>query len=86
MRVASEYMCKSNKAYRIGNLWGSDIYTSNSDIVCILQHTALFTIKEFAPTNMEGVSVCLRVTKGRNSYPSTYRNQIRSKKSGPFEV
>ena len=86
IRVASEYMCKSNKAYRIRNFWGSDIYTSDSDVVCIMQHFGMFEIKEYPSNNMAGVAVYFRVTKGRNSYSSTLRNRIRSRKLGPFEV
>ena len=36
VRVYSEYLTKFNKAYRKRNFWGQDIYTSDSDAVCIL--------------------------------------------------
>eukprot|EP00826_Nyctotherus_ovalis_P043846 TRINITY_DN4672_c0_g2_i1.p1 TRINITY_DN4672_c0_g2~~TRINITY_DN4672_c0_g2_i1.p1 ORF type:complete len:451 (-),score=137.30 TRINITY_DN4672_c0_g2_i1:101-1429(-) len=85
IRVAREYICKANKAYRQRNFWGSDIYTSDSDIVCILQHNAMFGIKELPPDKIAGVAVYCRVTKGRNSYQSSLRNGIRSRKLGAFE-
>ncbi len=84
--VASEYLCKSNKAYRQRHCWGSDIYTSDSDVVCILQHCGLLKILDESPKDMAGVAVYFRVTKGRNSYQSTLRNGIRSKKQGQFDV
>ncbi len=85
MKVASEFMSKSNKGYRDAHLWGSDIYTSDSDILAILQHTGMFTIKELPPSTIQGVSVFLRVSKGRSNYPSSLRNRIRSKKSSNYE-
>lgn len=85
IRVGREYMCKSNKAYRQRNFWGSDNYTSESDIVCILQHNSMFGINELPPDKIAGVAVYCRVTKGRNSYQSTLRNGIRSRKLGAFE-
>jgi hypothetical protein len=34
------------------------------------------------PTNFEAIAVYFRVVKGRNNYPSTQRNGIRSRKMG----
>jgi len=85
IRVPSEYMCRANKAYLKRNFWGSDIYTSDSDIVCILQHNSMFGIKELPPDKMAGVAVYCRVTKGRSSYQSNLRNGIRSRKLAGFE-
>jgi hypothetical protein len=85
IRVPNKYMCRANKAYLRRNFWGNDIYTSDSDIVCILQHNAMFGIKELPPDKIAGVAVYCRVTKGRNSYQSSLRNGIRSRKLGIFE-
>lgn len=85
IRIAKDYLCKSNKAYKQRNIWGSDTYTSDSDIVCILQHTSMYPINEVPPESIAGLSVYCRVAKGRNSYQSTLRNGIRSRKSGAFE-
>ena len=43
-------------------------------------HVGAFAITEEEPTDYEGVAVFFRVSKGRNTYPSTQRNGIRSKK------
>ena len=86
IRIAKEYLCKSNKAYRLRRIWGNDTYTSDTDIVCALQHTSLFTIENDPPEAIAGISVYCRVVKSRNTYQGTFRNGIRSKKSGPFEV
>eukprot|EP00826_Nyctotherus_ovalis_P062817 TRINITY_DN9150_c0_g1_i3.p1 TRINITY_DN9150_c0_g1~~TRINITY_DN9150_c0_g1_i3.p1 ORF type:complete len:408 (-),score=96.45 TRINITY_DN9150_c0_g1_i3:147-1370(-) len=85
IRIAKEYMCKSNKAYRMRNFWGSDIYTSDSDIVCILQHSGMFIIGDLPPDKIAGVAVYFRVSKGRNSYQGSLRSGIRSKKLGIFD-
>ena len=85
IRIASEYMCKANKAYRMRNFWGNDIYTSDSDIVCILQHSGIFAIGELPPDKIAGVAIYFRVSKGRNSYQGVLRNGIRSKKLGVFD-
>jgi len=85
IRVASEYLVKSNKAYAMRNFWGTDIYTSDSDMVCIMQHSGLFNIGELPPDKIAGVSIYCRVTKGRNNYQSSLRKSIRSRKLGSFE-
>lgn len=85
IRVAGEYLSKSNKAYRQRNIWGSDTYTSDTDIICALHHISMFTINDTPPDKIAGISVYCRVIKGRNTYQSTMRNGIRSRKSGAFE-
>jgi hypothetical protein len=85
VRVASEYLCQSNKAFLEKRIWGSDIYTSDSDSVCILQHSGYFKIKELPPTNIEGVSIFFRVSKGRTTYNSSQKNCIKSKKLNNYQ-
>jgi hypothetical protein len=85
VRIASDYLSTSNKALMERRIWGSDIYTSDSDAVCILQHSGYFKIKELQPTNIEGVSVYFRVSKGRATYNSSMRNCIKSKKLNSYQ-
>jgi hypothetical protein len=85
VRIASEYLSTSNKALMERRIWGSDIYTSDSDAVCVLQHSGYFKIKELQPTNCEGVQVFLRVSKGRATYNSSQRNGIKSKKLNSYQ-
>jgi len=66
-------------------IWGSDIYTSDSDVVCILQHSGYFEIKELSPTNIQGVSVFFRVSKSRSTYNSTLKNGIKSRKLNNYQ-
>ena len=41
-RISAEFLSQSNKAFIERRIWGSDIYTSDSDPVCILQHSGYF--------------------------------------------
>jgi hypothetical protein len=85
VKIAAEYLSKENKAFKERRIWGSDIYTSDSDLVCILQHSGYFKIKELAPTNIEGVSMYFRVSKGRTTYNSSLKNGIKSKKLNNYQ-
>lgn len=85
MRIASEYLSHNNKAYQEKRIWGSDIYTSDSDSVCILQHSGFFDIKELAPTNIQGVSLFFRVSKSRSTYYSTLKNGIKTRKLNNYQ-
>ena len=85
MRISSEFLSTSNKAFLERRIWGSDIYTSDSDPVCILQHSGNFKIKELQPTNLEGVSVFFRVSKGRSTYNSALKHGIKSKKMNNYQ-
>ena len=84
-RIASEFLSQSNKAFIERRIWGSDIYTSDSDPVCILQHSGYFQIKDLPPTDHKGVSLYLRVSKGRATYNSSYKNGIKSKKLNNYQ-
>lgn len=85
VRIASEFLSQSNKAFIERRIWGSDIYTSDSDPVCILQHSGYFQIKDLPPTDIEGVSLYLRVSKGRSTYNSSFKNGIKSKKLSNYQ-
>lgn len=85
IRIAPEYLSQSNKAFLERRIWGSDIYTSDSDAVCILQHSGYFKIRDLVPLNIKGVSLYLLVSKGRAAYNSCYKNGIKSKKIINFQ-
>lgn len=82
VRVYASYLTKFNKAYTKRNFYGTDIYTSDSDVVCILQHVNFYKVTEEEPKDFEAISVYFRVVKGRNNYPSQARHGIRSRKMG----
>ena len=80
VRVAAEFLSSLNKAYVENRIWGSDIYTSDSDMVCVLQHSGYYNINDYTPTEIEGLSIYLRVSKARAAYNSSLKNGVRSKK------
>lgn len=69
-RIYSPYLTKFNKAYINRHFFGTEIYTSDSDPVCILQHVNFYKVTEEEPLDFEGISVYFRVAKGRNNYPA----------------
>ena len=85
VRVASEFLSSLNKAYVENRIWGSDIYTSDSDMVCVLQHSGFYNINDYTPTEISGLSIYLRVSKGRAAYNSSLKNGVRSKKLNNYQ-
>ena len=85
VRVAAEFLSSLNKAYVENRIWGSDIYTSDSDIVCVLQHSGFYHINDYTPTDIEGLSIYLRVSKARAAYNSSLKNGVRSKKLNNYQ-
>jgi len=67
------------------NFWGTEVYTSDSDPVCILQHSGQLDLTDDEPTNFEGLSAYFRVMKGKNNYPASLKNQLKSRKMGQYE-
>ena len=72
VRVHKAYVCRQNKAVRHRAFYGVDQYTSDSDIVCILQHTGHLRVPDYETDDQsfEGYSVVLKVMKTRNQYAS----------------
>lgn len=85
IRVGREYVNPQNKQLVARNLWGNDIYTSDSDIVAVIQHMGLINVWQDISPSYEGIAVYTRVTKGRANYMSSIRNRIRSKKYSNYE-
>ena len=85
VRVAAEFLSSLNKAYVENRIWGSDIYTSDSDMVCVLQHSGYYNINDYTPTEIAGLNIFLRVSKARAAYNSSLKNGVRSKKLNNFQ-
>lgn len=87
VRVHKSYVSKSNKAVKLRNFFGQDQYTSDSDVVCILQHTGQLKVRDEEPfdTDHEAFSVVFKVLKGRSTYPSAIRHHIKSRKQSSYE-
>lgn len=87
VRVHKAYVCRQNKALRHRAFFGFDQYTSDSDTVCILQHTGQLRIPDYETDDQsfEGYSVVFKVLRNRNLYPSQTRNHIKSRKATNYE-
>lgn len=84
MIVESHYLTNSNPAIVKRHIWGNDFYSSDSDIVCILQHAGVLKLQELPPP-YKGMAVYFKVSKSRATYPSHFKNGIRSQKNSSFE-
>lgn len=76
--VESQYLTNSNPAIIKREIWGNDIYSSDSDVVCILQHAGVLKLNELPP-EYAGLAVYFKVSRNRN-YTSQFKNGIRSRK------
>lgn len=80
VRVHKVYLTKFNKAVQLHQFYGNDNYSSDSDIVCILQHQGKINLSDQQPEGYEAVAVYFKVAKAKNSYPSQFKNGIKSQR------
>jgi hypothetical protein len=85
IRVHKTYLTKFNKAVQYRQFYGIDFYSSDSDVVCILQHQGKINLTDREPTEYEGIAVYFKVMKTRAAYNSQYRNGIKSLKKKTYE-
>ncbi len=85
VRVDSAYLVSSNQAFRAREIYGTDFYTSHSDIACIAQHTGQFRISDLEPHGFKALQIFFRVSKSKNAYTQSNRNGVKSRKHGPWE-
>lgn len=80
VRIASHFLTSNNRQVRSRQLWGSDIYTSDSDLVAVLMHFGYVhhTINQPVRDILE-IRVVVKPCEALSSYPSTPRNSIRSR-------
>ena len=87
IRVHKDYISRTNKAFRFRNFYGNDKYTSDSDIVCILQHSEKLRVpdQEMEDKTFEAYSVIFKVLKSQTNYPSHLKNGIKSRRAQGYE-
>ena len=87
IRVHKQYVSRQNKAFRYRNFYGSDQYTSDSDIVCIMQHTGQLRVPDYVTDDpsFEGYSVVFKVMKNKAQYQSQIRHALKSRKQTQYE-
>ena len=62
---------------KLRQLWGTDTYTDDSDLVAVLVHTGHVKLKATAPKTP--LLVSLRICPAAASYPSSEKNGLRSR-------
>ncbi|CAI2369878.1 unnamed protein product [Moneuplotes crassus] len=82
--VLREHLTNQNPALLKRDFWGNEFYTSDSDIVCILQHCGQIILKEDLP-DFPGIAVYFKVSKSRSNYASHFKNGLRSRKTQSFD-
>lgn len=59
VRIAPNWMSNANQQVRLRHLWGSDVYTGDSDIVAAIMHSGFYTISLPAcPPAVSPVHLC----------------------------
>jgi hypothetical protein len=78
--ILPEYLTSNNDALRNEDIWGSNPYSTDSDAVCILQHSGLYNVLDSSISDdMVGLKVVLRIHPGNTDMPGTERGGIKSK-------
>ncbi|XP_010546274.1 PREDICTED: zinc finger CCCH domain-containing protein 13-like isoform X2 [Tarenaya hassleriana] len=83
VRIPAEHVTATNRQVRGGQLWGTDIYTDDSDLVAVLMHTGYCrpTASPPPPTIQE-LRATVRVLPPKDCYSSKLRNNVRSRAWG----
>jgi len=71
------YLVADHKQVKLRQLWGTDTYTDDSDLVAVLVHTGHVKLKATAPKTP--LLVSLRVCPTAASYAGSERNGLRSR-------
>ncbi|PRW57876.1 zinc finger CCCH domain-containing 13-like [Chlorella sorokiniana] len=80
VRIPAHCLTSNNRHVRARQLWGSDVYTEDSDLVAVLMHCGYwYHSLTHPPAQVAEVRAVLKPQEPRDSYPSTARNSIRSR-------
>ncbi|KAL9344263.1 hypothetical protein Peur_061938 [Populus x canadensis] len=83
IRIPAEHITATNRQVRGGQLWGTDIYTNDSDLVAVLMHTGYFRpTASPPPPAIQELCATIRVLPPQDSYISMLRNNVRSRAWG----
>ncbi|KAK1300630.1 hypothetical protein QJS10_CPB13g00891 [Acorus calamus] len=83
IRIPAEHVTATNRQVRGGQLWGTDIYTHDSDLVAVLMHTGYCRPSSSPPPGaIQELKATIRVLPPQNCYTSTLRNNVRSRAWG----
>ncbi|XP_022841572.1 uncharacterized protein LOC111365339 [Olea europaea var. sylvestris] len=83
IRIPAEHVTATNRQVRGGQLWGTDIYTVDSDLVAVLMHTGYCRPTASPPPSAaQELRATIRVLPPQDCYISTLRNNVRSRAWG----
>ncbi|CAL0299946.1 unnamed protein product [Lupinus luteus] len=83
IRIPSEHVTATNRQVRGGQLWGTDVYTYDSDLVAVLMHTGYCRpTASPPPTAIQELCATIRMLPPQDCYISTLRNNVRSRAWG----
>ncbi|KAG0631979.1 hypothetical protein M758_1G295700 [Ceratodon purpureus] len=83
IRIPAELATTTNRQIRGSQLWGTDVYTDDSDIVAVLLHTGYYSPSATPPPNsISELRATIRILGPQNMYTSTLRNGLRSRAWG----
>mgnify|MGYP001085744573 CR=1 FL=1 len=78
--ILPEHLTGSHDALRNEEIWGSNPYTTESDAVCILQHSGLFNVLDSSiAEDMVALKLILRIHPGNTDMPGSERGGVHSK-------
>jgi len=75
--LPAKFLTSDLKSVKLCRLWGTDVYTDDSDLVAVLVHTGHVKLKQAAPKLP--LLVSLRVCPPQQSYTGTERNGLKSR-------
>ncbi|KAH7659703.1 Histone deacetylation protein Rxt3 protein [Dioscorea alata] len=83
IRIPAEYVIATNHQVKGAQLWGTDIYTNDSDLVAVLMHTGYCRPTASPPPSaIQELRATVRVLPPQDCYTSTLRNNVRSRAWG----
>uniref|UniRef100_A0A0C9QUU9 TSA: Wollemia nobilis Ref_Wollemi_Transcript_7916_3074 transcribed RNA sequence n=1 Tax=Wollemia nobilis TaxID=56998 RepID=A0A0C9QUU9_9CONI len=83
IRIPAEHVTTTNRQVKGSQLWGTDIYTDDSDLVAVLMHTGYYRPTATPPPPaIHELRATIRVLPPQDSYTSTLRNSVRSRAWG----
>ncbi|KAH6558418.1 hypothetical protein KP509_1Z065200 [Ceratopteris richardii] len=83
IRIPAKLVTTQNHQVKGSQLWGTDVYTDDSDLVAVIMHTGYYRPSACQPPfSVQELRVTVRVLPPQDGYTSTLRNNIRSRAWG----
>uniref|UniRef100_A0A7S0CUU2 Uncharacterized protein n=1 Tax=Micromonas pusilla TaxID=38833 RepID=A0A7S0CUU2_MICPS len=86
VKIPAESTVSGNPQVRARQLWGTDTYTSDSDLVAVLMHRGYYLPSAATPPSLVELRAVVRAVAPLETYASTSRNGVRSRSWGAVRV